>query len=358
MLPLARVRFDPFEIDAVNRLQAELDAMGIGLVLDPDYIMKNTPIIHYINPHIRISHIWNVLAQQQSIKCSVILSKNVPISYMDAENGCPFIATSTLWYYSKPPVDSIPILMITHSRALYLEMTLNSLTYSLAFDPTVPVHILMSQPTEETKKVVLKFKNKLNLSIYETPENVCFAGFNLLLQHIQPEKFIILEEDFILPQNLRSLMPYWTRVFNERLKYFDVVGFSTSIENSSSDHFNITTKSGTKNTFLPEWKNNTGNLHVTGNSLCTTTKHYINSSLRNGPFYITPDGTLMTKSKWSISSITGYHIGFNQEMDFGTSLSNNNRFPNPVEKQTLFDYQKNQNFEYNLTDIYKLVDHV
>jgi len=352
MLSLARVKFDPFETEAVIRLQTELAKNDVELILDPTYIMKDTPILNYINPHIRLTDIKNILWQHLQSKFNVIVSRNVPISYMQTD-GCPFTANSTLWYYSKPPVDTIPIFMVVHARDLYLKLTLNALTHSLAYDLDVPVHILMSKPTREVKEVVLSFKNKLNLSIYETDENVCFAGFNLLLQHVKPEKFMSLEEDFILPQNLKHIMPYWNRIFNERLNYFDVVGFSTSIENTSMDHFTMYNVSDTKNTFAYEWKNMKGSPHVTGNSLCTTREHYIRSSPQNGPFYITPDGVLMTKSKWSICSITGYHIGFNQEMDYGISLVQNSRFPNPENKQKLYDKQKNEIFEYQLTDIYK-----
>jgi hypothetical protein len=355
MLNLARVRFDPFEMDAVGRLQTELASKNIGLVLDPSYTLKDKPILNYINPHIRIDGVDNVLYHHERIKCNTIISRNIPVSFMPVENKYPFYSAASLCFYCKPPVDAIPILMITHARHLYLELTLNALAFSITFDPQIPVHILMSKPTEEVKKVVLKFKNRLNLHVYETEENVCFAGFNMLLQHVKPEKFIILEEDFILPQHIKSIMPYWNRIFNERLNYFDVVGFSTSVENVSADHFSIGTTSDTKQTFLYDWKNNSGHPHVTGNTLCTTTKHYVSMSDRNGPFYICPDGVLMTKSKWSICSITGYHIGFNQEMDIAVSLQSN-RFPNPAVEQTLFDYQKNESFKYVLTDIYKILD--
>jgi hypothetical protein len=123
----------------------------------------------------------------------------------------------------------------------------------------------------------------------------------------------------------------------------------------SDNHFSIDTKSDIHHPFLYDWKNNIGRPHVTGNTLCTTTKHYIKMSDRNGPFFITPDGVLITKSNWSICSITGYHIGFNQEMDISVSLTSD-RFPNPNEEQFLYDYQKNEKFKYNLKDIYKLVD--
>ena len=359
MLSLARVRFDPFETEAVKRLNDYLKEYDVALVLDQSHIRKDIPILHHINPHIRISNIPSVIAHQLGMKCNVIYSKNIPISYMLNENGCPFYTAGTYWYYDRPPVDEIPILMVVHSRDMYLKLTLNSLAYSLGFDNQVPVHIMLSQPTEEVRNTVFSFKDKLNLSVYEAEENVCFAGHNLLLQHLKPEKFIILEEDYILPQNLRLIMPYWVRVFNERLNYFDVVGFSTSIENSSANHFNLTTKTTGKNTFVYEWINNShAENHVTGNTLCTTTKHYLTCSMRNGPFYITPDGILMSKSSTSICSITGYHIGFNQEMDYSIALNNSGRFPSPKENQTMFDYQKDQKFEYNLKDVYKLLDHL
>jgi len=355
MLDLARVRFDPFEFEAVKRLQDQLLASNITLILDPTHTRKKDPILNFINPHIRIASMDAVLAHHRGMKCSVIYSKNIPISYMDAEQGCPFYTTNTYWFYEKPPIDIIPILMVVHSRATYLELTLNALAHSLAYDLDVPIHIVMSQPTEDVRTVVFKFKDKLKLFIYETENNVCFAGHNLLLQHLRPEKFIILEEDFILPQNLKHIMPYWVRIFNERLNYFDVVGFSTSVENASANHFSLSTKTHHKHTFLYDWYNNSTSLHVTGNTLCTTTKHYLKCSQRNGPFYITPDGVLVSKSTTSICSITGYHIGFNQEMDYGISL-HSNRFPSPVDTQVLIDYQTNQKYEYTLTDVFKLLD--
>ena len=35
---LARVRFDPFEIDAVIRLERQLNAANVHLILDPKHI--------------------------------------------------------------------------------------------------------------------------------------------------------------------------------------------------------------------------------------------------------------------------------------------------------------------------------
>jgi len=355
MRMLARVQFDPFEMDAVLRLQDHLKQNDIDLVLDPNHSRVDEPILNYINPYIRYSTPETILNMHVRSGFKNIFSKNVPISYM--RNNCDdFHTTNGMWYYARPPADMIPILMVVHARDIYLNLTLNALVYSLQFDSEVPVHILMSSPTHEVRNVVDKFKNKIpNLFIYETETNVCLAGINILLQHLQPEKFIILEEDFILPQNLKAVMPYWNRIFNERLNYFDVVGFSTSVENSSADHFSVLTKTESKNTFTYNWKNIEGVAHVTGNTLCTTTQHYLKKSLRNPPFYITPDGTLMNSSKWSICSITGYHIGFNQEMDYGINLLNDSRFPVPAVDQVLIDRKSGEKFNYKLTDVFNLI---
>ena len=352
---LARVNLDPFELDAINRLQDDLSQSGIRLILDHTYCMKDTPILNFINPHIRISDMDRVCETHKTVKSKTLFSSgNIPVSCMDNTNNDSYV-NNVYCYYAKPPVEDIPILMVVHARSMYLELTLNSLAYSLTYDPKIPVHILMSMPTQETRNVVEKFKSKLNLSVYETETNVFAAGFNLLIQHIRPEKFIILEEDFILPQNLKHIMPYWVRIFNERLNYFELVGFSTSVENSSSNHFSVNTKAAQKTTFIYNWENSPHGqgMPVTGNTLCTTTKHYLKCSERNGPYYVTADGILITKSRWSICSITGYHIGFNQEMDYGISLSSN-RFPDTAEKQTLIDYQSNKKIDYSLKEVYNL----
>ena len=149
-------------------------------------------------------------------------------------------------------------------------------------------------------------------------------------------------------------MPYWVRIFHERLKYFDLVGFSTSIENSNSKYFSYE-ESVQKKPFIYTWHNLTGIPKITGNTLTTSMQNYLKCSTRNPPFYITPDGVLFKNSRWSICSITGYHIGFNQEMDYAIQ-SLTTRFPNPEDKQILIDYQRNEKFTYTLSDIYKLIE--
>jgi len=351
---LARVNYDPFELDAVMRLASSLKDENIHLILDSKYTDKENPVLNYINPHIRIPYPARVHSFHKNAKFNMVMSRNVPVSISSNLESTNFIMQDS-YYFEKPSIDVLPIFMVTHSRSLYLELTLNSLFYNLSYDKEVPVHILMSQPTEEVRSVVAKFKKIYsNLFTYETETNVCFSATNILLQHLKPKNFMILEEDFILPQNLKSIMPYWVRIFHERLKYFDLVGFSTSIENSNSKYFSYE-ESVQKKPFIYTWHNLTGIPKITGNTLTTSMQNYLKCSTRNPPFYITPDGVLFKNSRWSICSITGYHIGFNQEMDYAIQ-SLTTRFPNPEDKQILIDYQRNEKFTYTLSDIYKLIE--
>lgn len=352
----ATIFHDPYEVQALHRLINHLKSIDIIPAINASKI--DAPSLIYSTPHIRLAKPRELYSFMVEQGFSSLYSNKHMVAQNASSSGTSFVVTANHVYHEKPPVPDIPILMVVHARSEYLKLSLNALRYNLQHDATVPVHILMSKPCEATREIVHSFKNKYqNTNVYETKTNSGVAGFNLLLQHIKPEKFVVLEEDFILPEIIKHIMPYWNKIFSERLDFFDVVSFSTSIDNVAYGYKAIDYKAETQaKPSLMSWNNNgsMGKPAVTGNTLCTRTKHYLKCSLRNPPNFITPDGVLMEKSRWSTNSIAGYHIGFNQEMDYNVSVSNWNRFPTPSNDQILYD--RDVAYNYKLDEVYNLID--
>lgn len=141
---------------------------------------------------------------------------------------------------------------------------------------------------------------------------------------------MILEEDFILPQSTKFILPFWRHQISQRLDKFDVVGFQTTMDNQCFDFFPGNDKESTPWSFYHSWIYEWINAQVIGSGLATTAKFY--ASLANKPpFYTGTDGECYTKApKVCISSLRGYHIGWNQEMDGYKKIADFNRFPSSV----------------------------
>jgi len=355
----ALVLYDPCETNYVTDLQIELAADGINTIAVPrDRLvpkdLPDIPFLLYTDPLMRISKTTEVCEFAARCGFKTVSSGNYtvicrrehllrehPHSMLDHSH---FRASNVVCKPIRPRTDAIPILMVVHKRHEYLPLTMNSLVYSLGDDfPNIPFHILMSKPSDEIKKLCLSYAEKYkNIVLYETEQNVCGAGFNLLMQWLKPERFVIWEEDFILPQLTKELVPYWNRRFNNRLDYYTLVGFSTSKINAP--------RSYQSNMPKDLWS---GHKQLTGNSLSIKTKDYI-SAPKATPHYVTADGVLATVyDNVSFCMIQGYHIGFNQEMDGYPGVFDPKRFE---ETNAISNEQKVQCLNTEVTKTFSLSD--
>jgi len=235
------------------------------------------------------------------------------------------------------------IILTTHNRHTYLELTLNALLYSLSTTPEAKVHIFMSAPTTKVKEVCYrKAIEHPQIKLYLIPQNVVFAAANLAVQLLIPQYITLWEDDFIIPQHTNTLLPAWNREFVRQLQSgIEVVSFTTSIENISSgflswirDDYPLWSPKKFK------WLNNIPKETITGNGMTVTLATYLaavargNSSKFATPYYFASDHFLYDSAKSrQMTSIRGYHIGANQEMDGFPNPADRTRFPAPEDNQ-------------------------
>jgi hypothetical protein len=250
---------------------------------------------------------------------------------------------------SSPPIS---ILLYTHKRADYLKLSLNSLLFSLDGD-LEDITIFMSNPSPDVEYLVCDFSEKYpNIEVFKSEENIACAAINAYLQIKNPEKFIIFEEDYILPQHTKFVLPHWRRQFSQLLDEFDIVNFQTSIENQPHDFSYNTSKRNTPFSFTHEWITDKSlDIHITGNGFAVKSAFYKSFS-NNPPFYISGDGHVFTQAKKvCASSIHGYHIGWNQEMDGHVKIGDKSRFPEPGPIQTIINCKTQEKHTIDLRSI-------
>jgi hypothetical protein len=146
---------------------------------------------------------------------------------------------------------------------------------------------------------------------------------------------------------MKWLLPNWNLKFAKRLEKYDFVAFSASTQNCPWDLFSMFKQ--TKNYLGHEWNNNVSNPPIIGSSITIESKKY--ARYASSPIYIAGDGTLVEKYKYSISSITGYHIGFNQEMDGFKKIGDYSRFPIPEHVQMVLNMNTNESKKLDISKI-------
>jgi len=214
---------------------------------------------------------------------------------------------------------------------MYLKLTLNSLNFSLI--EKVPIKILLNKPLPEVKKVALEFAcgKEDYVEVLESAENSFITGTNVLLQYFKPEKFIIMEDDFIFPPTVKNYFPNWPHQFADRLKYFDAVGWSAHIDNVHINNFDLPRWPQTPQC-NSDWELITKQSRtlMMAQALAVKTDFYVKRAKEaNNEWVCNFDSTLHSHKKCT-PSLRGYHIGFNQEMDGFCSLKTP-RWPNPIE---------------------------
>jgi hypothetical protein len=206
--------------------------------------------------------------------------------------------------------------------------------------------IFLSQPCEEIYQQSLKaVSDHPSINLYKSETNIGFAAINAFLQIIKPEKFVIFEEDHILPQSTKYLMPYWPWQFGHRLDHFDIVGFQTTMDNLCYDFYRTNLWSEPKiydrHPLNFQWLYNIKQ-QVIGSGMAFKSSFYKSTAENKPPYYLSGDGLLITKANTvCLSSVRGYHIGWNQEMDGFKKIGDSTRFPNPEIFQTILDVKRN-----------------
>jgi hypothetical protein len=183
-----------------------------------------------------------------------------------------------------------------------------------------PIKILLNHATEDVKKIVTDFaKDKGYVEILEITPNSLFSAINLAIQWFRPKKFILMEDDFILPVASKTYFPNWAYQFMDRLEYFDMVGWSWSSENSPPFFKSSRNVENCLSDWVIDYQNGYG---LGGHCLALNTDFYLKAVNKRmsrqpiNPYYVAFDGDMQEPTtKVCIPSLKGYHIGFNQQMD-------------------------------------------
>jgi len=258
------------------------------------------------------------------------------------------------------PIQPPHIFLLAHNRPLYLELSLNSLLFSLQPNSDkVPITLVLIAPSEEVISTALNFHQKHSyLNILQIAENTHMATPIFVLQYLEnknqlPESFMVYEDDFILPSSIKNLYPNWPWWFAHRLKVHDLVAWLPSLDNCPTsvkwyiNHHNLQI---TRNS-IPgsRWMDNSTNSHLamSGNAVACNTKRYRLCAKRSGYGY--PVDTELTSLAANIScpTVFGYHIGWNQEQD-GFSKLDGRIWPKVSKTATIKDLIKNETTTTNL----------
>jgi hypothetical protein len=221
-----------------------------------------------------------------------------------------------------------PLFLTTRERLDYLKLTYNSLSYS-SQDIDENLVIILNEPTKEVESYV----QTLPCRKIKILENSGLQSINIAYQIFKPDKFIICEDDFIYPILTKMFYPEWLKEFGAKLDLYDMVGMSQTLSNVPSPvRFHYTEHI--------KYEGHLINEHLKGNLWCDQPKVITGQCLGiKGNFYTdvsksikaTPiDTSLKNHSgKICMTTLLGYHIGRNQEMDGFKKLTDFSRYPSP-----------------------------
>ncbi len=208
------------------------------------------------------------------------------------------------------------ILMYTHSRSIYFEMTFNSLIHSLNGDKNYPIKLLVNG--EENLRNVTHFIGSrythYDIEILLCKENAYLGSCNAMVKYFDPDKFIAMEDDLVLPQLLGYHIPHWPKQFINRLDLgFDVVGFVAETYNRPMNHVwpspPFTAQGGW-------YKGDPGYiLPIMGQCIATTKENYLRY-IDSKNFCASDEKLLKNSQAHCAPWIRPYHIGWNAKMDF------------------------------------------
>lgn len=337
--------------DAFLDLEKELNKEDIELIPVTNEIYQNPSafldgketVLFYRNPYIRYSNGPALLKFSKEYGFDIVTFFKEFIVLRDGFS-CPnskfFKTTNTVIYYYKPKIKETPIIIVGHKRFEYFKLALNSVLFSLQPGENTPILIGLSETTEEYRNYCLeKSKIHRNIKVFETLDNSYLTIINLILQKEKIDNFIIIEEDYILPQHTKFLYPFWTKQYSNLLQDFDLVTQLTDLSNLPYDFFNPLMKKEKEfnlihhaNYFINK------NLSCIGSGMGMKTSWY-QKLLKDSPDSAIGDGYIKQRSRKTVQiNIQGYHIGWNQEMDGFKKLSDWSRFSQTKSEYELIDH--------------------
>jgi hypothetical protein len=255
--------------------------------------------------------------------------------------------------------EDIPtVFMLTYGRNDYLRLALNSLVFSLEGNCNIKIGLNCDDSYSE--KLLREYQDKYNfIEVLKFDSNSYISGFNVLYQIFKPDRFIIFEDDFILPEAFKKYYPNWPRQFIDRLDYFDTVSMGATLDNAP---FNWALERNIKNDYVQgDWEiigefNNKflmGQLFSIKSDLFLKIikKYKMVDFSNNTKKYLTPTDKEIYKESTRISSpsLRGYHIGWNEGQD--GLKKNYDKYQNPKDSYTVESLKNFKKYFIKLEDI-------
>lgn len=239
----AYVFSDPLENpEVLADLKSRLDAGGITMALTDkpwQEIYHPVPFLYFRTPYLRFEKESMVLDFHiKNAHIPFIQTANreiISISPFSTEVN-PFVLNMST-YHLQPSIAPLPILLGTHCRATYLQLTINSLYNSIS-DPRQKIYIVASQPDEATLKIVKHTVNvHANTEAVVSQENLKYSFANFGSKFFNLPEFVHFEDDGIIPDSLTYHVPFWTSQLAHRATTADIVAIRTSEINWASEMF-------------------------------------------------------------------------------------------------------------------------
>lgn len=238
----AYIQTDPLEdSEVLNSLMERLSIQGLTPTLtDKNWkdIWDPEPFLFFRNAYIRFPNEKLIIEFHSKNKdFRYICSKNgeiVSVSSTGKENTFNLNNIETTYY--EPKIEPLPILLGAGQRPLYFRVALNSILANIK-SSRQKLYIIASKPDEETKKIV---EESLKYSFVEaviSDNNLKYAFSNFGTKFFGLKKFILHEDDGILPENTHYHLPFWTSQLNHRSTTADLVGFRIFEGNWRPDFF-------------------------------------------------------------------------------------------------------------------------
>lgn len=224
-------------------LKSRLDHQHIRMVTTTkpwQQIYHPCPFLYFRTPYLRYDIEGQILdfhIQNPQFPLIQTASREiVSVSPHSTETNTFVLKSGT--YYMMPSIKPLPILIGTHCRSTYFQLTINSLFNSFSLEPEQKIYIIASQPDAETLEIINRtLRIHSNVEAVISTENLKYSFANFGSKFFNLEKFIHFEDDGIIPDSVKYLLPFWTRQLAYRATTADIVAMRVYEGNWASEMY-------------------------------------------------------------------------------------------------------------------------
>lgn len=203
-----------------------------------------------------------------------------------------------------------------HSRPEYLRLSLASTVNAFAAYPNKVINLVINEDRGQFDSILPMFPT-VNVIRYENN-----MGFNTLYNLVSGglvEKgvFFYFEDDFVLPEDLELMHPFWAREFYDMAENRGFVGWRSSTYPYSYNLPNFWGNFNLKTDPAKKWVFNFGCQRIlTGYGFANHTDNFLRAAKLTQKV---TDEFFSTFSRFDASpTLVGYHLGLNKNIDYPT----------------------------------------